>query len=856
MSQASSVIPDGNGESVLAAINGALGAINSLYYGPTDPFTTGQAIAEMWWADSGNSLIKQRNAANTAWVAKGTLLSDGTIQWYSPLALPLTGGTLTGALYQPAPVTLTSALGIITLPGTSNVFNVSGTENVTSFAGWATGRFSVIWASPRILVNSSSILMATGANRIVSAGDISEFQVTATGIVQELNYFAASPTASAWSLAGIANYLVNGGRHFALLSGLQLNIASGTDYINGQTINFIAGSITLPARMASLIVDSYTGLTSAISAALPAIDNYTVARWIFNQTGAGAAIPNSAVGVSSIAVANSLTASGGLTSVDGWLDYAIQGDGSTGYYIGANSTGFPVGAATRNLRVLWTCRSITEDGIISGYGSGTTQFLVFNYGGTLYFADGYEQLSMGFSFTVGQTYIIEMGYDGTNIICLVNGKQVCKTAYTAATTAGVIYALRYISGNYSNGILHFIDLRTQVPTEATSGPIVNRLMFPCRYTGYSGSYPTIETADLATYHEWRFAESSGQTVADTQTSSPLTGTVTGTNIVSSDIITGAKARSFNGTSDKVILGNIAFPTAFSIIGVINAKSNSGYQPVFGNFNGSTAGMIFETSQNGNGLLSAYSVGSSYVGSSSQFPIGTPTFFAIVVGGGYITFYINSPYPDVVKTFIVDSTSQAGWIASYATYFFGGTMDCIDYIPRSLSQAEIAQYYNALMAQKEKTIIDDVVPANSLAIGFVTTGSTAINNFVDSSNPQGSMPDYAYGIRVGLQSFSNKRKFLGWKYFNGSTVLTWNNPFGTRRIKTYYTWAQDANGTNESDLIGVFVSSTNYGIESQNTSSQRISILAEPSSVVSFNGAGLTSGYIGCYAEVALEILGE
>lgn len=654
------------------------------------------------------------------------------------------------------------------------------------------------------------------------------------------------------STPGIANYLASG-RKFSLdTTALNLDITSGVDYISSTTVNMAANVITLAARMASLIVDQLGGTTVAIPAALPAIDNNTVGRWIFNQA-VGAVVPNSAVGISSIAVANNLTPSGTLLRADGMIDYATQGDGTSGGYAGANSTGFPIGASVRSLRALWTCRSITETAMIVPYGTGSgTQFTIENNAGVLTFYDGSTGYSTGYVFTVNPTpYLIELGYDGTNIIVLVNGKQIYKLAYTCNTVAGIMYILRNVAGNYSNGIIHFVELRNIAPTEITAGPISNKLLLPCRYTGYAGVYPTIATSDLSTaYHEWRFSDTSGTAVTDS--AGTLNGVATGTTIVPSEIFSGLKARSFNGTSDKIACGAIAFPTAFTIMGVINVKTNAGYCPIIGNY--STAGMIFSTSNAGNGLLNAFSTASGYVTSTSPFPTGVPAFFAIVVSGGNVTFYVNSPIADVTKAFTVDSTSLALWIANYSTYFTNLIADYLDYFPRGLSQAEIAGYYSSLMAKSDRTIIDDVVPANALAVGFVQTGSIAINSFVDSSNPQGPMPDYAYGIRCGLQSYLNKKKFLGWKYFSGSTVLTWNDPFGTRKIEPTYKWAQDANGTNES-IIQPYQGG-NVGYNNEATISNPLSISVYGSGVTWLNGVAQSSGYIGCYAEIALEIPGE
>jgi hypothetical protein len=66
MSQNALVIPDGSGAAVLASLNLALDTLNTLNSGPGAP---GSPEAYMLWADTGTGYLKQRNAANNAWVA-------------------------------------------------------------------------------------------------------------------------------------------------------------------------------------------------------------------------------------------------------------------------------------------------------------------------------------------------------------------------------------------------------------------------------------------------------------------------------------------------------------------------------------------------------------------------------------------------------------------------------------------------------------------------------------------------------------------------------------------------------------------------------------------------------------------
>ena len=74
MSQSSIILPTTGAVSGLAMtqnINAGLDTLASLFSGPAAPSTT---IAYQLWADTTTGLLKQRNAANTAWIALLTLV--------------------------------------------------------------------------------------------------------------------------------------------------------------------------------------------------------------------------------------------------------------------------------------------------------------------------------------------------------------------------------------------------------------------------------------------------------------------------------------------------------------------------------------------------------------------------------------------------------------------------------------------------------------------------------------------------------------------------------------------------------------------------------------------------------------
>lgn len=93
------VIANGTGAAVRSDLNNALAAIVSNNSSSTEPATT---YAFQWWADTTNTLLKIRNAANSAWVTVGDYSTANlgllTTSSASSTYLAKAGGTITGAL--------------------------------------------------------------------------------------------------------------------------------------------------------------------------------------------------------------------------------------------------------------------------------------------------------------------------------------------------------------------------------------------------------------------------------------------------------------------------------------------------------------------------------------------------------------------------------------------------------------------------------------------------------------------------------------------------------------------------------------------------------------------------------------
>lgn len=646
----------------------------------------------------------------------------------------------------------------------------------------------------------------------------------------------------------LGNHMVRNvtGEGFELTpNGISIDIAPGYCDIDGkyhETTESINQALS-PRKAGLLYAQKSTYSDSpqfgVVNATLPEPDNNTIAQWRINSSGN---IVNYAVGRSSIAVTNDLVPSGTLTKVDGWLDYAIQGDGSTGSFTSANSTGFPTGATEREIDFLITAATKATAQALFYYGavSSTNLFgLELKSTGNFDF-DNYAHTDLGYTTDGMKVYWGCLQYDGANILLYINGVLVYKGAATLATTASVLNVLRHPnSTDYSSSTIHYIELRNKMRTPAQIAQISNKLCLPCSYTAPQASYPVISASDLASaYHEYKMDETTGSTVADS--AGTLNGTATGTTIVDSEIGLG-KSRKFNGTSDKITCAAFTFSSSFTVIGIVKPDSNSGVRTLFGNSNGTT-GTTLKISRSTDTSIGAWS-NNGEVSGLATLPLGKTCFVGYVAQNNTMTFYADSPQPSTTVPF-TPNTSNANALQIGAngnnTEFLAGNIDDVLYIPRALSQAEIAVIYNTLM-KTGKFDIREILPENAISRGFVKTDSSKVVEYDQES--------YKYGVRYADKR--NQRMFLGYKYFSGQQTLKWDNPFGTRKIKTYYTWAQDANGTNECDVQQyMYNGSQYYGLQvNGGYSSIRVQCFTPPGGVTSFNNTWQTSGYIGCYAEV-------
>ncbi|MDD2960278.1 MAG: hypothetical protein PHR92_17490 [Lachnospiraceae bacterium] len=646
------------------------------------------------------------------------------------------------------------------------------------------------------------------------------------------------------------------GLKIAAFAGCEVLVGSGIAKVNGNTVNFNGGNITLSERETALLYMDGDGKLGKTKAVYPVdcIDDNTVGFWIFNKTIAGENIPNIAVGKSAIAQKNDFVPNGGITSVDGWADYALQTDGFTGYFELENNFGFMTGDVPFEYNLLITPDKIdgSVDYIFNYAGNVATIYI--NSNGLLYCGGQ----NTGYVCETGKTFFLTYQYDSRMVKVFINGRLafslVLAISLTLNTGQNTRIGTAYDKSDMLPATFHFLEIRNKIRTQEEIAKIANMLILPCFYEKHSSKYPELP-AENTNYTEWKFDDETADNLKETNgiNSGVLGGAVVP---IQEDSQLGlGKALRFPGAATCYMdVGTMTLPVEFTIVAIANPFQLIGLNRFFGNKIGTpqtfmmctsadtTAGVAFYTgNQNGN----------AWINSDIKPDAGRENFIALRATNKNFYFRVNrqsSIRANNIWRKQVTENSAIG--ACYGTdYAYQGTLSYLLVVPRALSDSEIQVLYDNLMVKGRKNILDDAVPSNAVAVGMVRSDKDTVFEYNDN--------DYKFGRRDGCCG-GNRRVFLGFKYFSGSGPLSWDNPFGTSRVKRYFTWAEDAYGTNEIEAMKmVYVYNSGWGgywpVSDSVTGNdgEKIGCYISTSygGVTLYNSAWKTSGYIGCYLEV-------
>jgi len=292
------VIANQTGANTRSDLNNAFSAIVSNNSSATEPTTT---YAYMWWADTGNDLLKQRNAADSAWISILTLSTgavssggategtavlstgetggtkylredgDGTSSWQSVSSDPAMGGDLTGTASNAQ--IAANAVGLAEMAG--------GTDgNLITYDASGDPAYVTTGTSGQILTSGGTgvaptFQTAAGGGKVlqvVSTTKTDTFTTTTTGSWVDITGLSATITPSSTSSKVLVNINIKGGGVLAL-NVTEFRLVRGSTVINkgdpaGSRNQGFSGTISSDASDAPSTSTNYLdspGLATALT---------------------------------------------------------------------------------------------------------------------------------------------------------------------------------------------------------------------------------------------------------------------------------------------------------------------------------------------------------------------------------------------------------------------------------------------------------------------------------------------------------------------------------------------------------------------------------------------------------------
>ena len=184
------VIANQNGANTRSDLNNAFSAIVSNNSSATEPTTT---YAYQWWADTGNDILKQRNAADSAWISILTLSTGVPLAGMSDIVddttpqlggdLDLNGNDITGTGAIPS-ANLSGALPAI---DGSALTGISADDNTPSFSVRLASNQSIsnsTWTKLLLSVEDWDTDAAFASNKFtVPSGEAGKYQFTCVSML-------------------------------------------------------------------------------------------------------------------------------------------------------------------------------------------------------------------------------------------------------------------------------------------------------------------------------------------------------------------------------------------------------------------------------------------------------------------------------------------------------------------------------------------------------------------------------------------------------------------------------------------------------------------------------------------------
>lgn len=370
MAQHDMSIANQSGAAFRADLNDALAALVSNSSGATEPATT---FAYQLWADTTAGLLKQRNAANNAWVTLAKLSDGSQPSVQTQLATRFTaGGTadaITGTL-SPAIASYTAGLRVTTTPGGGNTvtgptlnMNSLGTKTIKkrSSSGSkvalvagdynASGPFDLEYdGTDFILLNPVAAAAATSAQIQPISASVSANALTISASALSLDFRSTTLGSGAvTTVSGTpSNLVISSGSTLGTINATQSRIAvlaiNNAGTIELAAVNIAGGNNLDETGVISTTAEGGAGAADSANVIYSTTARSNVAYRVIGyvestQTTAGtwATAPSTIQG----AGGNALTAMSSLGYGQTWQNVTGSRAVATTYY---NTTGKPISA--------------------------------------------------------------------------------------------------------------------------------------------------------------------------------------------------------------------------------------------------------------------------------------------------------------------------------------------------------------------------------------------------------------------------------------------------------------------------------------------------------------------------------
>lgn len=563
-------------------------------------------------------------------------------------------------------------------------------------------------------------------------------------------------------------------------TGLNVSVSPGRG-IAGDKLHQLMTDITVPTtpRKAGLL---YAQKQPLVGNLVPAFgiknaifhvgNGHSINRYYFSEEGN----PQDAVGN------NHITAMVDCERVDGHVDYARKGNGTTSYMATAGVAGINLNNPRTEL-ILYTPHNLTA-GIryIKVYGN----YRIYTEGARLKVEEQAAVYDTGYDCQLNKTTYIAVRYDGTTLTVFAGSNvfaEVYRTTAAFSTTTGtLIFVKNSTAANYNAATMQFYELLDYAMSDEEIYQSANDFIIPCRYQGAGDNVIPVMTSNTAP-----------------------------AGIASASANDGDAYKAFDGDNGTVwamagATGQLNYehfvPKKIVAYGVKCITGNT--NPANWTFQALDAdGMTWITLDTQTGVR-------WHVDRESIFYIPNTAQF----------------YPDYYKSYRLNITAN-----------FGG------------ATTEIVQFnmYDNLI---ERSIVDDILSADAISLGFVLSGSTEVEEIDNQSYKYGRIE---YGDNGGK---GNKRVFSGWLYVAANGIYNMPNVLGTDNILPPALMYKK-NLTNN-----MYTPMEAYARASETECFAHITLISRTSIQIKIGVAGVirapfyylatieTSGYIGFWMEVA------